>query len=1693
MVKKRRLNKSLIAFLTLMGIILVVSVAALVIRQSAQRDPELLARQAREHEQAGDPEQLAKAIRLYQQAYVAAEQQPNADRPKYALDLARCSFQLGGITQWIEVLRKENARVPDDRRVLRAVLDGLWRLKDLQGYGFWWPEWADYATRLLQLDTEAQPLELDEKVLGAVCRAWGLWNLRDVRPETIGDNTEARRASLEAVRNTYGNSGDEAAAAAFQLAPREPRVAITQVEYLTRQGREKLAAAAASAATMTEMTRQQRSYVEQVEQVLAPAVGEHPDDVPLVLMYGDVLRQEATVLLADRDQTGADALLAKASAAIEKAVQGSPDSTDLNVGLAQHLLALANYRRGTASTDEINEMYARAARLAQRAVELDPAAYEAYAILASTKLLTPDASGTTALTPQKFDAALKVFEDAQTRTLTLRNLRAILRANDRLLMLLRAFGTAADMVDLAQRSGDAPLRAQALTRVKAFLDDVQTKWPDSEIADYMQGSYALADGDNVTAIKAFERANEKRPQAAWWLAGARVGTLPAEQLAMLYRQDNQLGEALKYAEQAMRQYDQEVNRLPPARLVYALASLYRRQLDETQGNQRALDLLTRYAGQYSSEDDNRTLKAARAEVLAALGHAPEAAKEVASVVGANANPGLRLWEARLAVDRHDFASAEELSRGVLNDSAAGDAQVRLALQLLLATLESAGRQDEARELVQKLLAAPPRPTLERLLRAYAVMQSESDPSKRDEKFLELIAAEPDPLARAEQYADFYVQRRDWEKVAGYVAELRRLRPDDLRIAEREFRLRVQLGQLDRAAELLVPLAQADSGRGQDSAGGATYRGELEYARGNADLAIREFRQAVLSLPKSAELQTGLARAYLLAGRSAEAIEALRRAIAINTRHTEAYGLLTDAYDDLAAKSVGPEREEYTRQAAKVFEDLAKLAPQHPYVQARQKRAAENADPRTAIAERQRRRAEKPDDVENLARLGELYHEAWTQADKQLDAAAKAEVTAQADAFFPAALAGLSGMDQIHLAQRASDFYAGAQQREKGEALLRGLADKQSGAMRVYAQVQLAQFLERVQGLDAAERELQAAQRLVAKEITDSAERARLSLRVGLILVEFYQRWSRPGPMVETCRWLLDQLHEHGGEEAQAVRLMLIDGLLAAGQPGDAENEVNNYLQAYGDDVRGLMARSRLFMARNQRDRARADLTTILQKDPESTWALEARGWLALQAARYDAARDDLQAARAKIPAGSPSEPRVRGLLADLYEATGQIELSISERRALLSTLTSSGARGNQVQSAVADLVRLYRKSNQLDQAQQLISEYMEKYPDEPNWPMQLGQLLESKAEAAKAKNETGGSRDFAAAASYYQRAADKSGADQNARTQALAARIGVLRKAGQPRDAIALFQSLPFDRPAWPLRLAVARAHWDVQEREQALQQWREALQSAAVLGVAPMSAVTVELRSTLLPADAEQLLRGVLSSAPGDSDLGLRLRIGLADHLARNLGQGTEAEGKRREALGLLKEALEKAGVDAPERLAALMTQARVQEAAQDVAGAVASYEQILQADQNSALALNNLAYLLATTEDARLLRPQEALKYAERLESLVGDNRDAGNMLDTAGWVYFRYMTLAGRDYQLSTDDRRAYVERAAAALERSLSLDPAHSLSVYAHLGQVYVEQGRGADARAVYNRGLVQAQKAGDEPMVKRLNELLSKVP
>ena len=75
MAKQKRLNKNLVAFLTIMGVVLIVAVAALVTRLGTHRDPTVLAAGALEREQAGD---LGKAADLYQTHDVDWQKDPTA-------------------------------------------------------------------------------------------------------------------------------------------------------------------------------------------------------------------------------------------------------------------------------------------------------------------------------------------------------------------------------------------------------------------------------------------------------------------------------------------------------------------------------------------------------------------------------------------------------------------------------------------------------------------------------------------------------------------------------------------------------------------------------------------------------------------------------------------------------------------------------------------------------------------------------------------------------------------------------------------------------------------------------------------------------------------------------------------------------------------------------------------------------------------------------------------------------------------------------------------------------------------------------------------------------------------------------------------------------------------------------------------------------------------------------------------------------------------------------------------------------------------------------------------------------------------------------------------------------------------------------------------------------------------------------
>ena len=1137
-----------------------------------------------------------------------------------------------------------------------------------------------------------------------------------------------------------------------------------------------------------------QGLLDEVRQGLKQALVEHPSNSSLVVTLSGFMNEEYQRLLAADQVEQAHEVFDQGTEILDQAIAGAPEAPELREAAARHWsLRLVNERQQM-SPEEQNEIRVQARQHAEEAVRLEPAMYEAYALLANLELTQADDA---AADPDgrrgHVEAALAIYEKAARDTVMLRNVTAVLTGQNRPRMLLQAFTVALRYYLNRPHEEDSE---EILKRAEGFLADAETKYPDAAITCWMRGELAAARGDTTSAIQAFEQANQKRPRPAFWTDYCRLDALPSERLALLYLDYGQVGEAGRYAELARTQYEHELSQTPPVMLIVTSTDILMR----LRQSQEALDLLDRYL---QVVPDNRSLLAARAAVLGRMGRGGEATDTLGKFTPSEIEA--RLWRARVAVGQREFDTAEhdlqsviddaeatadqvgearELLvttmlgrarqfaqqeqygeaeaqlRPVLNDAHATDGQLREALDVYVRVMSLTERREEALAYVRELAENPPREGMVRMLRTYEVILSEQDQEKRDEKILEVIAQGDDPLTRAREYYSFYASRDDLEKAVTYLPEIRRLQTDEdgqKRVLEEEFRLRLHLGQFDQAAELIVSLSQYRDGQGFDRVGGATYRGELALARDgrdNAEKAVQEFRRALLALPRSAELEIWLARALMMAGRTQEAVEALRRATELNPRSFQAQYLLMLACRQRATELFGDEQAQYEEEARQALERMSALNPEHPAVMAAQAEQEVNADPAAALATF-REQWQKNPTAENALRVAQSYPGAWlAQADKPAVAAA---LTEEAGQFYASAREQLSGVDLLQLMQLAGRFYAVSGNAGVGEALLKDFITQQTGRDHVRAELLLGMFYEEVEEYDAAEQAYQEAQQYVLQEIEDPQTRRELDQQVGVGLIEFFQRRRIPSQVVEVCRWMLDRMDPEE-DITQVVRGKLIAALLEAGQLGDAEVEVRDYINDYPDDVDGLVARAQLHLDRNERMAALADLTEVLQANPQHLWARYRRGAIELQRGQFDRAREDLTMA-VKLASESRLKLLVRDLLARLYERTDQVDLAERELRAMLDMLDQTGGGADRKQQLSSRLVRLlYGRAQEFGRAQELISEYMEKEPNEPIWPLEMGQLLEARAGEAEANGRDDEARqDYSTAATYYERASGRRG------------------------------------------------------------------------------------------------------------------------------------------------------------------------------------------------------------------------------------------------------------------------------------------------------------------------------------------------
>jgi uncharacterized protein (TIGR03790 family) len=135
----------------------------------------------------------------------------------------------------------------------------------------------------------------------------------------------------------------------------------------------------------------------------------------------------------------------------------------------------------------------------------------------------------------------------------------------------------------------------------------------------------------------------------------------------------------------------------------------------------------------------------------------------------------------------------------------------------------------------------------------------------------------------------------------------------------------------------------------------------------------------------------------------------------------------------------------------------------------------------------------------------------------------------------------------------------------------------------------------------------------------------------------------------------------------------------------------------------------------------------------------------------------------------------------------------------------------------------------------------------------------------------------------------------------------------------------------------------------------------------------------------------------------------------------------------------LEQATALAPTLLVAQFLLAAEYDTAGDFDAAIARYRTIIESSPDSALALNNLAYILAIRKG----NLKEALPLAERAVALVPRS---GVIADTLGWIHF----MSGNS------------GRALPILQKAATLSPTVA-EIHVHLAQVYSAAGRVDDAR------------------------------
>lgn len=1114
---------------------------------------------------------------------------------------------------------------------------------------------------------------------------------------------------------------------------------------------------------------------------------------------------------------------------------------------------------------QAQSLYESAEKLINETVLDDPDAYDSYLQLATLYRLAGEHE--------------KVVEVCEKRIVQGLNRKGVEATQNRLsafTLMTYASEAAVALSVQSGAAGDFAARDRWLVRAEQYVTDAKGEAPSHPMVLSQSGRVKIAKGQEragLEDLRASDEAYKTYGRISWdnRLIRARV-----------HLQLNESGAARALMEEVLS----EASRSRPNDANYW--NLYAQTLVQAGDLERAMNVVDRMLTIAPTNMDARRIKAA---IFERQGKHAEAGKLEEELSGSGAVRAI--LEARAAAMEGDTQEAMRL----LNKAFEAEPTNPRVVASLASELAQLGRFDEAREIVSKAQAADPDNDTFKALELS--LRAELNPQERERELLRMIEEEEDGFKRALSLVAFYSRKNDPAQALAAIEQAEKhadaADTPSAKVVTSLQRAAMLRTKLRAAAQLNNETAMAkardDAARlNVDGAGGKSILGLYHYARREFDLAAQSFQSALELQPTHVASWVMLGQSLQSLGRRDEARAAFTKAVEVNPNDGPAHQGLA-----VLAKMSG-DVETFERELA----ITQRLMPEDPWVREQVLIRNEAANPKEAIARREKQLAEK-EELANLQRLAELY-----------DAAGDRE---KADRAYDRLVEILP--DDSRVANAAAAYYRRTERGARAIEILRQhMTSRPTPEEKAVAATILAneQFLQN--DLPGAERTL-----LEAANTTPSVE-------VAFALGNLYQR--EPRQPLKSIEWLDKAVEMASSANAQALPNLLERRIAAlldreVNDLARAREEAAAFRRRFPDDPRGYLFQSEVQARAGEIEQAIASVSDYLAKRPNDIYALTQRAHHQIAQGRLQAAVADLE--RIKQTAQPAEAAPARILLARIHEREGRIDRAMAELESLAGEVPGSFA-------AYQELVSGYIRQKRFSDAERIATGLINRAGDKPDprWLFLRGQI------SLELKDEEKALADF-------RRGAEAAGHNSAAVGLVLGAYLGL----GQFEKGIQYFESLGSRDEKEPDVLGkyaqlLARSG----RVAPAVDEFRRAMAIAMATSGQHVQSLMSHVLATFPLAEAIDHFE---KSAPPPA---------LARANDRLLARLSAAAARPADAQARLDSLIQTATLD-PEKAALFYEKGEVYQVAQDHQKALDAYEQSLKHSPDNWLTLNNIAYLLS------------------------------------------------------------------------------------------------------------------------------------